>query len=348
MSGFLSVLRDRLNYMVSLPERTLRSLASIAGGTTTLLTDTLFPEVLRGTTMYRIFVGDAQRFVIEKVAQIQHEGEQEAGQTDPQYVQKKMIGGALETAGLFAMHISPLWVFAIAGDAAAGTGVFLDRLVRQLKTNSVIPEETRITGLTDLLEAMQDTTRRSAAAIDTPPLSRAELNKLAEDMQTSYRGMFGKATNLVPRFDDLWNRMERLASRENVSLERLSGILTIDVAGWGRKGISSVWAVGQTGADLFGEKILDSYGKTLERVSSEGVAGFLNRHMKPFLSAAAGHFSPVRKTWTQSITGRIFGTRKEPVTPETVPPSLPVEITQEDVADVSPPTPGEKSAGAGI
>lgn len=305
MSGFFDSAFKSLGYLLSLPERSVRSLAAVAGGTTSLLTDTLFPETLRGTTLYRIFVGDAQQFIIQKVAQVQQaqagETSDEAGGND--YVQRKMIGGALETAGLFAMHFSPLWVFAIAGDAAAGGNVFLDRLTNRLKGNGVIPLDTKITGLTDLLAAIEDTSRRSATAVDTPPLSREELSKLADDMMAGYGQVFSSATNLLPRMESLWQQMEKVADRQNVSIERLSGILTMDVAAWGRKGIGAVLAVGQTSTELFGEKILDSYARTLDTVAEEGVGSYLANRMGPFLQAATGHFSPGRKTWTESLLG---------------------------------------------
>ena len=123
MSSLFEIMRERLGFMLSLPERTIRSLAALGTGTTSLLSETLFPEVLRETTLYRIFVGDAQNFIIDRVAQVKTEAEAEGGGED--YLQRKMVGGALETAGLLAMHFSPLWVFAIAGDAAGG-GEVLD------------------------------------------------------------------------------------------------------------------------------------------------------------------------------------------------------------------------------
>ncbi len=319
MSRFLDIVREQLSYALSLPERSIRSLAAVAGGTTSLLTDTLFPEVLRGTTLYKVFVGDAQQFVIQKVAQVQQEGQARAedSEADSSYVQKKMIGGALETAGLFAMHFSPLWVFAIAGDAAAGTSVFLSRLVEQLKRNGVVADDAEIKALDDLLAATQEASRRSAAAIDTPPLSREDLSKLASEMRTSYGEMFSKTTDLLPRLETIWQRMEKLASRENVSLERLGGILTVDVASWGKKGIGSALAVGQTGTALFGEKILDSYARTLDAVGEEGVAGYVSHRMAPFLQAATAHFDPAQKTWTESLANRLLGGGKadEPESP---------------------------------
>jgi hypothetical protein len=306
VASFFDGIRQQLGYMLSLPERTLRSMAAVAGGTTSLLTETLFPDSLRGTTLYKVFIGDAQKFIVEKVAQVQAEGGpaiQDAG--DNAYLQKKMVGGALETAGLFAMHFSPLWVFAIAGDAAAGSGVFLNRLVEQLKRNGVIPKHTEVHGLADLLVSIQDASRKSAGAVDTPPLSRQELANLADDMLTSYGRIFSRAGNLVPRIETLWEQMQEVASRENVSLEKLGGILTVDVASWGRKGVGSLLAFGQTGQELLGEQILDSYARTLDQVSEEGVSCYVSKRMKPFLHTAATHFDPERKTWTESFLSRL-------------------------------------------
>ena len=77
----------------------------------------------------------------------------------------------------------------------------------------------------------------------------------------------------------------------------------MDVASWGKKGIGSVLAVGQTGAELFGEKILDSYVKTLDAIAKEGATQYISERMRPFLQAAAAHFHPEKKTWTESILG---------------------------------------------
>jgi molybdopterin-guanine dinucleotide biosynthesis protein A len=318
MSQFFDQIRKRMGYMLSLPERTMRSFAALAGGTTSLLSETLFPESLRGTTMYRIFIGDAQKFMIDKVAQVHREtGEiEEPVAPSDDYLQRKVVGGMLETAGLFAMHMSPLWVFAIAGDAAAGSREFLDRLINQLKRNGVVPLDAKIEGLPDLLAAMQETSQKSATAVDTPPLSREEINRLAGEMTESYRKMFSQAGNLVPRIEQIWSRMEQLSSRENISMERLQGILTMDVAGWGRKGVGTAMAFGQTGSELLGEKVLDSYSKTLSEVSTQGVSQYISNHLKPFMEAAAGHFSRDKKTWTETILRFTAKEVKEP-TPET-------------------------------
>jgi hypothetical protein len=362
MPDYLDRLGQQLTYLVTLPERTIRSLAAAAGGTMSLLTETLFPESLRGTTLYRTFLGGTQQFILEKIAQVRPETDaskpaeaadpqlwsepastrpdesRPAGAGDPQYLPKKIIGTALETAGLFAMHFSPLWVFAIAGDAAAGSGAFLARLVEQLKWNGVLPPEANISGLADLLAAIQDTARKSATAIDTPPLSREELTRLANDMTGAYGRMFGNAANLLPRLETLRAQMEQIASRDNISMEKLGGILSIDVAQWGRKGIGAVLAVGQAGADLFGEKILDSYARTLEVISQEGATEYLNRRMTPFLQAAADHFDPELRTWTGSLVARWLGGAEQAGDADPAPDAKPSDGGP--AADAGPPASG--------
>jgi len=330
MSSLFDTLRERLGYVLSLPERTLRSLAALAGGTTSLLSEMLFPDVLRDTTLYKIFVGDTQRFVIEKVAEVKKESdaEQDTEAQGEDYLQRKMIGGALETAGLFAMHFSPLWVFALAGDAASGGQVFLDRLVEQLKRNRVLAEDAEIKNITELFVAMQEMAQKSATNIDTPPLTREEVTKAAQEMTESYKNMFAKATNLIPRLETIWQKMQEISRRENISIERVSGILTVDVASWGKKGIAAVLAVGQTGSELFGEKVLDSYANTLDNVTEQGVTNYLNDRMNPFLKAAAAHFNPDTKTWTESMWNTITG-EKTAATPPSSPDEPSMAPTQE-------------------
>jgi hypothetical protein len=306
MDETMNAIRKQLGYMLSLPERTVRSLAAVAGGTTNFLAETLFPDAVRDSSLYKVLIGDMQRFVTQQIARMPADEKATSvgpAAGSPDYVQRKVVGGALETAGLFAMHLSPLWVFALAGDAAAGSNVFLNRLVAQLKENGVIPKDTQVDGVTDLLGAIQDASRRSASAVDTPPLSREELSKLAGDMTDSYKKIFGKARDLLPRIDDLWKRLTETASRENISLERLSGMLAVDVAEVGRRGLGAAMAVGQTGADLFGDKILTSYARTLDDMTKRGVSDYISDKMKPFLDTAIAHFDPNRTTWIESKLG---------------------------------------------
>ena len=292
-----------LMYTLSLPERTIRSLAALAGGTTTLLTEMLFPESLQNTTIYNVSFGMMQRFVVEKVAGINTETDDNQRELGDDYIQRKMAGTALEAAGLLAMRFSPLWVFAIAGDAAGGSKVFLNRLVEHLKENEIIPQEAKATELVDVLEAIQVASSKSATSIDTPPLSRKKLSELADEMKESYVRVFKSTTNLIPQLDTIWKNMEQMAHREKIPIERLGGITTMEALSLTKKGAGMVFETGRTGVELFDEKILDSYRKTLSLVSEKGIDKYMSSHMQPFMKSAKEHFNPARKTWFEKKFG---------------------------------------------
>jgi len=298
--SFFEAARQRLMYALSLPERTIRSLAALAGGTSTLLAETLFPKSLRGTTTYEVTIGMMQQFIVERVAGMKNELSEDPAELSDDYVQRKMAGTALEAAGLLTMGSSPLWVLAILGDAAGGSKVFLNRLVEYLKENGVVPEEAEATELVDVLEAVQEASSKSATTVDAPPISREELSKLADEMKISYGRVFRSTTNLMPRLDAIWKSMEQLARRENISIERLGGIMTVDAVSWGKKGLEIALATGQTGVELFDEKILDSYRKTLAATSEQGINKYMKEHMRPFMQSARAHFDPGHKSWTET------------------------------------------------
>ena len=303
MFNYFEAYRKYLSYTLSLPERTIRALASLVGGVSLLLTHTFFPQSLRGSTTYRIFVGNLQRFIVEKIAQmpLAQEVGQNPSNVSNDYLQRKVVGTALEAAGLLTLHFSPVWVFAVAGDVVGGSKVFLNELVDQLKKNGVIAEETRITTLTDLLDAMQQATSKSAVIVDTPPLSRRELGHLSNEIMTSYRRVFAGTTNLLPRMENVWRQMRAFSAREQISLERLEGIMTIDLARLAQKSVGTMFAISQAGGGLVGETVLESYIVTLDTITKDGVEAYLDKHLDPFFRAAVQHFSPHKTSWTETL-----------------------------------------------
>ena len=199
--------RKGLGYLLSLPERGLRSLAAVAGGTTLLLTETLLPEAALNSTLFRVTIGDLQQFLVERVAGMEDTALRglPRRQMNDDYFPRKMAGSVIETAGLFWYRFSPIWVFAIAGDAAAGSQVFLQRLVVQLKTNGVLAEEAHPTSLADVLSAVQAASSSSANAMNLPPLSEAELKETAVTLKENYGRLFANTKDLLPRFESLWS-----------------------------------------------------------------------------------------------------------------------------------------------
>ncbi len=302
---------DALGYTLSLPERIGRALAAALGGLTKLLTDTLLPEPLRRSQTYAAIVGNAQRFVIEKIAAVRDAYAAEADAAMPEdYVRRKIAGNVMEAAGMFSMHLSPLWVFAIAADVADGSKVYLHRLVEELKAQQVIAPETEARGLEDVLDAVGRAGRQSAQVFDAPPVKPADLRQLRDDLVGSYAGLLGRTADLLPRMDELWGRMEALARRDGVAVGAIAGLMTVDVGELATRAAGAATALGNTTADLFTETLLASYGETINRVQRDGAAACLEEAARPYLAAVGEHLRAGRETYTERLWRRVTKQRE--------------------------------------
>jgi hypothetical protein len=298
--------RKQLGFLLSIPERTIRSLAAVGGGTTLLLTETLLPPTLQESTLYRVAIGDFQQFLIEQVAQMDREVlvNVKTRDLEQRFVTRRAVGSVVDTAGLLWIRLSPLWLFAIASDAAAGSKVFLHRLVAQLKQNGVLAQEAQIDDLAALLDALHTASDKSAQTVNMPPLSAAGMKQTADELRQSYGRLFSHTTNLLPRLEALWSQMETVAKQEDASTAKVSGLMTLDLVDWGKKGVYTVAAVGQTGGELLGEHILSSYAQTLDGIAEEGLPRYFSRMMGPFAETAVNHFDTNRTTWTESVISK--------------------------------------------
>jgi hypothetical protein len=295
------------DYLLSFPERVLRSAAAVVGGTSVVLTETLLPDVVKQSTSYRILFGDLQRFVVTRVAQVEPPETIELDPMSDDYVYHKMAGSVLEMIGLLRYRFSPVWAFAIAGDVAGGGRVYFERLVENLKGHEVISQDSEPDSFPALLEAMQTASNTSAKAIDRPPLSQSELADVTAKLSNDYGRMLSRGQKVLPRLEDIQTRMDQVAIREDVSLEELSGIMTLQAAKLGKSGLNSAVAVGKTSGELFSERILDSYIQTLDEINQYGLPNYLGRTLEPFLRSAVRHFSPEQPTWTERKLGELRG-----------------------------------------
>jgi len=287
------------NYLLSFPERAIRSAAALVGGTSLLLTETLLPDVIRSTTTYRVLIGDLQKTLITRVAQVQLAGDSTETAITDEYMQKKLVGTSLEAIGLLTIRFSPVWALAIIGDAAGGGQVFLGRLSQNLKANGIIDAQSAPKSVTELLAAIQNAAHASVRAIDTPPLTGAELTAVTDELAASYGDMGSKSQQILSRINLIGTRMEEVAGDQDLSYEQVGGIMTVDAVSLSQSTLGAGLALSQTSGELFVEQILSSYGRTLDRISQQGPGAYLSESMTPFLEAALNHLDPGRSTWTE-------------------------------------------------
>ncbi len=283
-------------YLLSLPERTLRALASLIGGGLLISLDLLLPSAIKRTTIYRLLIGDGLRFIVERIAGIPMEG---LSLLPHDYQRRKLAGSALEGLGLLAVQFSPLWVFAIAGDVASGGQVFLRRLVAHLKRHGVIKQDESIDDLTDLLDAVQVASRATVSAIDTPPLTRPELEQIAGEMKNAYGKLFRGTADLLPRLEKIWVEMIELSTSPHISLFALARFMAVEVKAWASKSGGVVKAMGATGTELFGEHILEGYLRALTDLRIGGPLAYLKIRFAPYRQAAGDQFLRSNPSWIE-------------------------------------------------
>ncbi len=288
-------LRRAILYTLSLPERALRSASAAIGGTSKLLSDTLLPRSLRGTTFYRVFLGNTQRFLIESLGDVKAP----RGETLPDdFVARKIAGNVADAAGIFAFHFSPLWFFALVADGAAGTKLYLSRMVDELKKEGALAPDAKIGSAEELLDALSGAARTSAIPLDAPPLTREDLAKLKSELGKGYGDLYAKGKAALPGPETLWNALMEVRKREPVPFLTLCGAMAF----------SGAKAAGKAGGALFHERVVRSYADSLAEVRKEGFAPFFARESKPYLEAIGGAFAPGKRTFTERLLDRLpFG-----------------------------------------
>ena len=112
-------------YLLSLPERAVRSLSAVAAGLLRETADVALPGAFRRTRLYRSLVDTTLRFLIEQVGQV--EGTYPTGsQLAEDFVIRKAAGNGIELLGLLTFSASPVWVLAaladLSGAGKAGRG----------------------------------------------------------------------------------------------------------------------------------------------------------------------------------------------------------------------------------
>src|SRR5579864_3315642 len=102
-------------YLLSLPERVLRSASALSAGLVREIGNVTLPKALRRTRLYQTMVETTLRFLIEQVGQV--EGAYPAeGKLAENFLIQRTVGDGIDFAGILAFHASPVWILAALAD----------------------------------------------------------------------------------------------------------------------------------------------------------------------------------------------------------------------------------------
>ena len=263
--------RSLVSYVISLPERMVRTVAAGSGGLLLETADHILPPVARGSKFYQCTVARPFRITVEFVGGV--EGRFPSEMSAPELVKRKVAGNVVELGCVFTVGFSPLWFLAAASDVTNGTRVYLDTFVRELKRVNVLPERTDVSTVNDLLTLLEGVSSQAADAIDIPPAAIADMRDAVN--------LLREHAELIPgpqRLADVFAQLSEAAREQKHSILVIS---TLVAAG----------AVG-AGIQMGNEHVLSFYTDALRNIRSEGVSQYLGRISQPYIDAAARHLDP--------------------------------------------------------
>src|SRR5687768_16945497 len=181
-----SWLQEKLDpYLVSMPERALRSLAGLSAGLLHEISEITMPRVIRRGRLYQNLVEATLRFMIETVGNV--EGVYPTGeQLSEDFLLRRTAGNGIEFIGILAFRASPVWVLAALADAS-GAGRYLVReIAASLKAEGLLDPGTEFDTVDAMLVGLEASAARLAETVNTPPLDvkslRQEWNALRSDL----------------------------------------------------------------------------------------------------------------------------------------------------------------------
>ena len=124
-------------YLLSLPERVVRSLGALSGGLLREIGEVALPASIRRTTLYRTMVDVALRFLIEEVGQVEGIYPIE-GRLAENFLLKRTASHGIELLGIVAFHASPIWVLAALADASGGGRKLIHEIAGALQEEGLL------------------------------------------------------------------------------------------------------------------------------------------------------------------------------------------------------------------
>jgi hypothetical protein len=281
----------RGRFLLSVPERIVRSLAALAGGLVHESAQILLPRLVRRSRLYEASAKNLLRVTVELVGGVEGASTAEPGGGVGQLAVRKGAGNVVELGSIAAFGFSPLWLLAAASDLARGSRVYLDALVGELKAAEVLAPEAEFGSLDELLGALERGSGTAARLVDIPPLELAELRASVAELR-------GNVDDL-PSADELaavYAGLRRAARAEERSLLEVS-------AGIGLAFLLSARSLSR-------EHLVTPYRQDWRPLRDEGFAAYSRRVAQPYRRAVEGHFDRDRETWTERGLERLSRGRR--------------------------------------
>jgi hypothetical protein len=288
-------------YLVSLPERVVRSAAALAGGLIREIGDVSLPAAVRRTKTYQMMVDIALRFMIEQVGEVK--GVYPSGsELANDFLLRRTAGHGIELAGLLAFRASPVWIMAALADVSGAGRHIVQEVADALKQEGLLAGDAKFENVDQLLEGLEQTASQVADVCNAPPLDVAGLRREWATFRTAVAKIPPRNLPSAGFLRQHWEELKAEAAVQNRSVFELSSVMAVSALAQvpitllrlGRAANRAAWRSGQT----LGASVLLHYSQVLGEIHERGYAAYWAQSFRPYLRAAAGQFSPKHRSLT--------------------------------------------------
>jgi len=295
-------------YLLSVPERILRSALGLGAGATRELGQVVLPEGIRRSQLYQNLVDATLRYLIEQVGGV--EGVYRAEGTLPDnFLARRTAGNAVELLGIVAFRASPVWVLAALADLSGMGRRLIPEIADALKARGLLEQDAQFTSVDQMLDGLERTSSRLAATINTPPLDVAGLRKEWEAIREEARGLPSASLPSRETIGNMWALLKTESARQERSVFETSSMMAVAAARSLPDGVRWLSASARVGAmragNIVGAVLLDHYTQTLSEMRQVGYLAYAGRQFQPYVRAAVDQFSPKRRTLTQRLLEKL-------------------------------------------
>jgi len=296
------------DYLLSLPERVLRSMSALSAGLLRELSEVALPRAIRRTRLYTELVDSILRFLIENVGQVEGAYPPRTQLAD-KFAMRLLAGNGLGWVGLLTLGASPVWVLAALADLSGAGSQLIREIAQSLKSEGLLPPGADYDSIPKLLDGLESTAGRLAQTANTPPIDIGSLRQEWEDVRREIARIPAPRLPSPATLQQSWDELKSTAAAEGRPVFQVSTLMALSAIS--RIPGNLLWlsrcatgAARRTGR-IFAGVLLDHYSGTLAEIRTTGFAAYWAREFQPYLKAAASQFSPRRVTSTERVLGRV-------------------------------------------
>jgi hypothetical protein len=294
-------------YLLSLPERVVRSATALAGGLFREIGEVTIPGTIRRTQLYQHLVEATLRFLIEHVGQVEgvYPGEEKISED---FLVRRTAGNGIELIGVLTFRASPVWVLAALADITGAGRQLIREISDALKEEGLLDRKTEFSNIDQLLDGLERSAGRLASNVNAPPLDVATLRQEWESMKSDLSRIPVKSLPSVDGIRAVWADLKEESRRQNRTVFEVSSLMAMaavaDVPEKVRWLSASTRSAAHKTGLLVAAVLLDHYRTTLKEIHETGYLQYAVRQFRPYLFAAVSQFSPKHRSLTERLLMR--------------------------------------------